>query len=250
MSTALSATVLVGHGSLLEASGVAMFRVADRLRNQRVTPLVEAGFLNFSQPTLAEAVAQAHAQGAGRVMIQPYFLIDGHYVANQLPEVVRTLASQYPRLRFTVGNVLGAHPALVRLARQRLAAINPAPTAETALLFVAHGTPLSEANVPIQRVLDQVQKQLGYGAGLIGYLDCNQPDIPTAFAQLAELGFRRLDVLPYFLHLGRHVRKDLPAHFAAARTQYAEVEIQIAHHLDDDVLLAEAVAERVMENLT
>jgi sirohydrochlorin ferrochelatase len=249
MTTKRSAAILVGHGSLREASGAAMMQVAEQLRAQRVTPIVEAGFLNFSQPTFAQAVAQAHAQGATSIIVQPYFLIQGHYVAKELPALVRTVAADYPGLRFVTGEVLGAHPALVRLAHKRLAAVNPAPDQATGVLFVAHGTPLPAANEPISRVLTQVQRQRGYGPAAIGYLECNKPSIPAAFAQLAAAGVRAIDVLPYFLHLGRHVRGDLPALFEEARVAHFDIRIAISRYLDFDPLLVDVTAERIMENL-
>lgn len=244
------ATVVVGHGSLLRDSGAAMMRIADLLRQQAVTPIVEAGFLNFSQPTFADAVQRAVDAGASRIIVQPYFLIQGHYVAQELPVLVQTVAVRYAPTPFQIADVLGAHPALISLARQRLAMINAAPGRDMALLFVAHGTPIPAANEPITQVLGQVQTEAGYGPAAVGYLECNQPTIAEAFAQLAAAeDVRRIDVLPYFLHLGRHVRKDLPTHFAHARDAYPHLAIHIADHLGYDSLLAAAVAGRVTAKL-
>jgi len=244
-----SAAVLVGHGSLHSDSGQAMLQIAVLLRDQGVTPVVEAGFLNFSRPTMAEAVEKAVAQGVDQVIVQPYFLIEGHYVRNELRQAVRTLAEQHKAVRFTVAEVLGDHQAMFTLACKRLAAAEiggQIADESSGVLFVAHGTPLDDANAPIERLLQRVCHGVGYQQAGIGYLDCNQPDIPTAFAQLSATGITRLTVLPYFLHLGRHVRTDLPALFAAARQRYTEVDIQIAHHLDYDPLLAQVAAERIM----
>lgn len=244
-----TAAVLVGHGSLHSDSGQAMLQIAALLRQQPVAPIVEAGFLNFSQPTLAEAVEKAVAQGATQVVVQPYFLIEGHYVRNDLRQAVRILAEKHKPVRFTIADVLGDHTAMFNLACKRLAAVEPGgQTAEDerGLLFVAHGTPLDDANAPIERLLRRVCERAGYRQAGMGYLDCNQPDIPTAFDQLVATGITRLMVLPYFLHLGRHVRTDLPALFAEARQRHAGVDIQIAHHLDYDPLLAQVAAERIM----
>jgi sirohydrochlorin ferrochelatase len=249
MSTQKPAVIVVGHGSLLTASGAAMIRIATRLREQGVAPLVEAGFLNYSRPTFAEAVTKCQAQGATKVIVQPYFLIQGHYAANDLPLLVRTVTTANPAVSFSIAGVFGAHPALVQLACKRLAAVDPAPHQNTGLLFVAHGTPLVEANASIHRVLELVQQTAGYGPALTGYLDCNQPDIPSAFTQLAATGVQRIAVLPYFLHLGRHVRQDLPAHFEQARHQHPGIDIQVAQHLEYDPLLVDVAAERIRETM-
>jgi sirohydrochlorin ferrochelatase len=247
--TTKTAAVLVGHGSLHSDSGQAMLQIAALLREQQVAPVVEAGFLNFSQPTMSEAVEKAVAQGVDQVIIQPYFLIAGHYVRNELREVVHTLAAKHSSVRFTIADVLGDHTAMFNLACKRLAAIDPGEQSteeQRGVLFVAHGTPLDEANAPIERLLRRVSDRTGYRQAGIGYLDCNQPDIPTAFDQLVATGVTHLTVLPYFLHLGRHVRSDLPTLFAEARQRHAGVDIQIAHHLDYDPLLAQVAAERIM----
>lgn len=250
--TKKTAVVLVGHGSLQSDSGRAMLQVATLLREQGIVPVVEAGFLNFSQPTLADAVAQAVAQGATSMIVQPYFLIEGHYVRNDLRQAVRQLATTYKNVRFTIAEALGDHFAMFTLACKRLTAVEPSVAQtreEAAVLFVAHGTPVAEANAPILRILERVRDRFGYRHAGVGYLDCNQPDIPTAFDQLVAAGNKRITVLPYFLHLGRHVRSDLPAHFAEARRRHTQVEIQIAPHLDYDPLLAQAAAERIMSSM-
>lgn len=244
------ATVLVGHGSVMSESGHGMMQVAETLRALQVTPIVEAGFLNYSTPTFAEAVARACSQGATGVVVLPYFLVAGVYVKNDLPAMVRQVAADHPGLRWSVADAFLEDQRIVNLALKRLADAGAQPGPETGLLFAAHGTPLAAANRPIEWTLGRTQKQGGFGAACIGYLDCNAPDIPTAIDKLVETGVRSLAILPYFLQLGRHVRRDLPAHFAAAQQRHPQVAFQIAHFLDYDPLLAEVAAERILASLT
>lgn len=246
MKTKKIASILVGHGSIHSDSGKSMIRIAARLREQGIAPIVEAGFLNYNQPTFADAVQKGKTQGATEVIVQPYFLIDGQYASQDLPQLVHTVATTEPALRFTIGETLGYHPALIKLAVKRICAVDPQPKPQTALLFVAHGTPLAPANAPIVRTAEVVAQRLGYGIALVGYLDCNAPTIPDAIDQLVETGYGRIVIQPYFLHLGRHVRTDLPALFSDARSRHPQVEIIAAHHLDYDPLLVDVAAERIM----
>ena len=245
MTSQQIASILVGHGSIHSDSGKSMIRIAARLREQGIASIVEAGFLNYNQPTLADAVQKAKAQGATGVVIQPYFLIDGQYASRDLPKVVQTVAANQPGLYFKIANTLGYHPSLVQLAQKRILTADPQPNHATALLFVAHGTPLESANEPICRIANKCGEALGYGVAEVAYLDCNQPAIPTAIDQLADVGYQRLVIQPYFLHLGRHVRTDLPTLFAEARTRHPDMELIAAHHLDYDPLLVDVTAERI-----
>lgn len=241
-----SAAILVGHGSIHSDGGKSMIRIAARLREQGVAPIVEAGFLNYNQPKLADAVQKAKTQGATAVVVQPYFLIDGQYASQDLPLLVRKVAETEPTLRFAIGETLGYHSALVKLTMKRICAVDPTPAVNSALLFVAHGTPLPAANAPIERIATTVGRQLGYGTSRVAYLDCNSPTIPVAIDELIAAKFGRIILQPYFLHLGRHVRTDLPDHFAAARQRHPGAELIAAHHLDYDPLLVDVAAERIM----
>jgi sirohydrochlorin ferrochelatase len=226
-----------------------MMRIAEALRRRQLTPWVGAGFLNFSQPTLGQVVAQAVSDGAKRLVILPYFLIQGHYVAHELGRLLQSLRADHPRGELLLADVLGDHPALAALAGSRVQAVDPEPSPTSALLVVAHGTPLVEANAPILHIMQQVQRQRGYGVASIGYLDCNEPNIPAAFDHLASQMVERIVVLPYFLHLGRHVRRDLPELFNQARSTYPRIDIRTAHHLDDDLRLVDVVADRLRAQL-
>lgn len=246
--------ILIGHGSVHSDSGKAMVQIAAELREQGLSPVVEAAFLNFSRPSLADAMASCIAQGATHCVIQPYFLIDGQYVSRDLPQLVAAVAadllpsSDHPESiadPIAVGAPFGDHDALVKLAQKRLLAVEPTPQPGSALLFVAHGTPLAAANEPVHAVAERVGVALGYRCTRLAFLDCNAPSIPDAIAQLVADGYRRLVILPYFLHFGRHIRTDLPAHFADAQRRYPALQLLVAHHLGYDPLLVAITADRV-----
>ena len=281
------AVILIGHGSLRSASGASMIRIAARLRERGIAPLVEAAFLNYSRPTLAEVVAKVAIAGATAVTIQPYFLIAGFYVQNDLRALVNAVSAQFPTLTFQLAPVLGDHPALTSLAQRRVQAArddiqgkrerhsdqiwwrkpqhsDESPSANAgrgdssflpgqaqtprndndapALLLMAHGTPLPAANTPLYPIAETLVHNLGLGASRVGYLDCNTPTIPAAINDLVAGGAQSIIAFPYFLHLGRHVAEDLPQLIADAQAKHPDVAIHLAHHLDYDLCLVDAVA--------
>jgi sirohydrochlorin cobaltochelatase len=237
------AVILIGHGSLRSASGASMIRIAARLRERGVAPVVEAAFLNYSRPTLAETVEKVAAAGVTAITIQPYFLIAGVYVQNDLRALVNAVNEQFPAIAFQLAPVLGDHPALTGLAQRRVqAALEANGEGESpALLLMAHGTPLPAANAPLYAIAQQLVSNLGLVASSVGYLDCNTPTIPDAIEQLVSGGSRHIIALPYFLHLGRHVAEDLPQLISEAQAQHPNVAIRLAHHLDYDLALVDAV---------
>ncbi len=251
------AVILIGHGSLRSASGASMIRIAARLRERGVAPVVEAAFLNYSRPTLAEVAQRVAAMGISSITVQPYFLIAGVYVQNDLRALIAEVNGQFPALRFQLAPVLGDHPALIDLAQRRVQAAldginrpdseaplnnaNNTKWVAPSLLLMAHGTPLPVANAPLYTIADRLVSNLGLASSCVGYLDCNTPTIPGAIDQLVINGAQQIVALPYFLHLGRHVAEDLPALIAQAQAKHPDIAIRLAHHLDYDLCLVEAV---------
>lgn len=244
----MNGIVLIGHGSIKSASGAAMIRLAARLREMGVAPVAEAGFLNFSRPTLAEAIEKCISQGVERLFVQPYFLIDGVYVQNDLSAEIADQLIRWPNVRFVPGRSFGDHPLMNAIALDRVRAADPSlgqAHKKAALLMMAHGTPAPAANAPLERIAGQLAIATDFCQVTVSYLDCNEPTIPAAIDSLAESGVSRVVALPYFLHKGRHVRDDLPALLAEARQRHPALEIIEAAELGYDLRLAELIAERV-----
>lgn len=247
----MNSIVLIGHGSLRSDSGASMIRLAARLRERGAAPIAEAGFLNFSRPTIAEAVAKCVGAGATAVTVQPYFLIDGFYVQQDLPGDIARVAAQFPDLTIRVAPCLGFHEKLAAIALERLQAVDPDMSSsngtEAALLVMAHGTPLAHANEPVRRMTAWLQEKVRYAHAATAYLDCNTPRIADAIDSLAAQGARKIAALPYFLHRGRHLRQDLPHILAQARRRHPDLTILEAPHLDYDLRLADVIIDRLGE---
>ena len=241
----MNSVVLIGHGSLHSDSGASMIRLAARLRERGVAPIAEAGFLNFSRPTIAEAVAKCVGAGATSVTVQPYFLINGVYVQEDLPGDLKQVAAQFPELTIRVAPCLGFHEKLAAIALERLRSVDPETSANgtrSALLVMAHGTPLENANEPIRRLTAWLYEATGYTLAALAYLDCNTPRIADAIDALAAQGAQKIVALPYFLHRGRHLRQDLPTLLAAARQRHPALTLLQAPHLDYDLRLADVIS--------
>ena len=244
----MDATLLAGHVSLITASGKAMVRLADILRKEGTSPIVEAGFINYSRPTFAEAVAKCAHLGATRIIVQPYLLIDGYFSQILIPRLIKEAVSTRPGLKFLITGALGFHPSLVELVQHRaITALADYPLDETGLLVMAHGTPKTGVIEPIELLAESLRKTFSEVA--IGYMENNKPTIPDAADDLVARGVRRIIALPYFLHLGGHVTEDLPATVTFLRQQHSEMTYLLAEYLGFDYRLADVVKSRLAECL-
>jgi sirohydrochlorin ferrochelatase len=113
-----------------------------------------------------------------------------------------------------------------------------------ALLVIAHGSPRPEANEDVQRVVEVVRARGVYPVVVLGYLDCNQPDIPAAVAECVTAGATSIDVVPYFLHSGKHFLIDVPEMLATASRE-SGVAIRMGDYVGHSKQIADVLRDRV-----
>ncbi len=98
----MDALILFSHGSLLCGAGDALESHAARLRERGEFSPVEIGYLNYSEPSFADAVDKCVSLGARRIVVAPYFLISGFFITKSLPEKIAEAQAKHPDILFTV----------------------------------------------------------------------------------------------------------------------------------------------------
>ncbi len=114
-----------------------------------------------------------------------------------------------------------------------------------ALLLVAHGSRLPEANTEVAELTDRLREASGdrYEIVAHAFLEIAEPDIPTGIDVCVAQGAAQLWVLPYFLAAGRHVRDDVPALLDQARERHPDVLINLCTHLGAEASLPELLLQ-------
>jgi sirohydrochlorin cobaltochelatase len=237
----MNSILLIGHGSLKQASGASMIRLAAVLRKREVVPIATAAFLNFSRPTFVEGLERCLKKGATTIYVQPYFLIDGYYVHTVLRKLVDEAQGKYPDLNIKISQPFGVHPVLVNIVVKR---VRDAIQFPDAVIMMAHGTPTPEANSPIYEIAKQVEATLALPVK-VAFMECNEPSIATAIDDFANQGYQSIVAMPYFLHLGSHVREDLPLMIEQARVRNPKQKIILTEHLGFDSSIVDMIESRI-----
>lgn len=108
----MDAILLFSHGSILCGAERNLIEVASAMREQGAAPIVEVGFLNYSEPLFRDVVERCIEQGATRIVVAPWFLIAGQFVVEDLPATIEEARAMHPDVEFTVAGVIGFHPLL------------------------------------------------------------------------------------------------------------------------------------------
>lgn len=113
--------MVVAHGSRREEeTGHELRQTVEAMR--RAMPGVEVipAALQFNSPSLEEAVTEAVAGGATRVVIVPMFLFAGNHVTQDIPSEVDGLRDRFPGVEFICTGHIGPDRRVAEILVERI----------------------------------------------------------------------------------------------------------------------------------
>ena len=118
---------------------------------------------------------------------------------------------------------------------------------KTAIIVFAHGSSVESANDAVRAVTRQIAQTGGFALTETAFLELAQPDLPSAVERVRSAGAGRIIVVPYFLTLGIHLRRDLPRIVEELSRQHEGVNIEVTDPLDGHPALVRIVLERAQK---
>ena len=119
----------------------------------------------------------------------------------------------------------------------------------TGLIVFAHGSTVEEANQGVRTLTAEVAQRGGYNLVETAFLDCAEPTLSQAVDALAERGATRVVVVPFFLTLGIHLKRDLPGIVQRLRSIHPGMIIEVTAPLEGHPGLVDMVIGRAEEAL-
>lgn len=119
---------------------------------------------------------------------------------------------------------------------------------KTGIVVFAHGSSVASANEAVRVVAADAASAGGFETYEVAFLDA-LPNLRDAVGKLMERGVSTVLVVPYFLTLGIHLKRDLPALAADLLSENEGLEIRIAPPLDGHPGLSRILADRAREAL-
>lgn len=118
----------------------------------------------------------------------------------------------------------------------------------TGIVIFAHGSSVASANEAVRVIAEAAAAAGAFDRVETAFLEA-KPDLAEAVARLADSGVRRILVVPYFLTLGIHLQRDLPAIVRQLAGAHGNLEIRVTPPLDGHPALVGIIVERAHEAL-
>jgi len=117
--------IIAAHGSpLKESSGVEEVASAlhAMMHPECDKDCVRIGYLQFSKPSIKDAIDEAVNNGAGKIIIHPFFLSRGIHVTKSIPAIINEAETSYPDVKFIYTEPLGADNELAEIILKKIMA--------------------------------------------------------------------------------------------------------------------------------
>lgn len=210
------ACLVIGHGTR-SASGEAELRAfAAGMASARPAVATSAGYIEFLEPGLDDAVDGLVAGGATHVVAVPLVLLAAGHLKDDGPAALTRGRARHPQVTFAYGRELGVHPDVLAVVAERIAACAatlPGGSADAAVI-VGRGSTDPDANSDLAKAARLLADGRRLTAPVAGggepplglvepaFVSLARPGVAAALDRCAALGARRIAVVPYFLFDG------------------------------------------------
>ncbi len=260
--------LLIGHGTRSRAGGDELHGFADALSKARPEVAVGAGFIEFTEPRLDDALDALVADGATRVVAVPLLLLGAGHLKDDGPAALARARLAHPGVAFSYGRELGVHPAVLDALEERTRAVVFGPSAHRwpggptdAVVIVGRGSTDPDANAELAKAARLLADGRGIGAtkatpgvgapfGFVepAFVSLASPDVSEALDRCHALGARRIAVVPYFLFTGLLVER-IGEQARRWASEHPNAEVALGAHIGIDERIVELAWSRYDEAL-
>lgn len=206
-------------------------------------------FLEVLPPFIEEGIKKCVDAGAEAITVMPYFL----YPGMKLKDTVRQSAQigRDKKLNLAITRPLSYHPMMPELVSARIAELKKEKgiglsDGQCDVLLIGHGSSDRNAHDAFVHTAEAVRPR--YRNVNYCFLELDSPNIEEGVMQAVAKRPQALLMMPYFLHRGAHIKRDVVNDVAAALEKaHFKDSAYLARHLGVDDKLVNLIIERAKE---
>jgi sirohydrochlorin ferrochelatase len=209
---------------------------------------VDYSFLEVLPPFIAEGISQCMAAGVNFITVMPYFL----YPGMKLKDAVKQSAKigRDKNLKLVITKPLSYHPTMIQLIIDRINELKKnkcicQPDRKCDVVLIGHGSSDKNAHdafVYTANAITPYYRNVGFC-----FLELDRPNIEEGIGRAVAGNPQIILIVPYFLHKGAHIKKDVIKDLNGALGKYNFKNAFIGQHLGVDEKLVDIVIERARE---
>lgn len=222
--------------------------ICDKVKQKGNYHVSDYCFLEVVPPYIEEGINTCLSTEIDSLTIVPYFLYPGRKVKAAVDTAIKFQSKT--KVKLAISKPMSLHKSLINLVDQKIQAIlekNKVTAARngTDILIIGHGSKDPDARSSLKYVADGLEplyRNVNYC-----FLEIEEPNIQQGINTCAKNNPEFLVVVPYFLHKGAHVKRDIYEDLNPAIASSGIKKIFLSEHLGTDDKMVDLVLERAKE---
>ncbi len=240
--------LLIDRGSREEEVKEELRYICSKVKESGGYQFSDYCFLEVVPPFIEEVMEKCFRQDLDALTVVPYFLYPGRKVKLAVNRAIDMSSKTNMRIKITKPITL--HKSLLDIVHAKVddvIAKNKITFSknEIDVLLIGHGSKDPDAKTSLQYVVDGLKDS--YRNVTHCWLEIEEPNIKQGIEICAKNKPNVLIIVPYFLHRGAHVKRDIYVDLNPAMEESGIGDIFITEHLGTDDKLIDLVIERARE---
>ena len=255
--------ILLGHGSRRGKDtdlGLEEIRRRLQLRFNHGQRVRMAG-LEFTPPSLEEAVLKLASDGSTHIHIMPFFLFEGKHLKEEIPDDIERIRSLVPRVSLLLTGNLGLDSRLLDMIEERIkgvfagiqtrsdeAGIENNLDKKAGVVLVRRGSRLEyNDGEDLFKLAENISRRLALPVEP-AQAQFGRPAMAEAIQSLVTRGSKVIIVMPYLLFPGKVLYDNVVVDVDKARASYPNIDFFITPTLGVDERLVDIAVDRIQSS--
>lgn len=195
----MRAILYIAHGTRVSLGEQQAFQFIKKAQAKIPVEIQEIAFLEISSPSVAQGIANCVQRGANEIIVMPLLLFAAQHAKSDLPQILKKVASRYPKVNFQIGTPIGITRTMIDAVVEQLASVHFPEKAQ--IILVGRGS----SDPDIQRDFAEVASRVKLRTALrnieIAFLYGEGPQLKEVIEHSKERE-DQLILVPYLLFTG------------------------------------------------
>ena len=156
MHVKMEAILYICHGSRVKEASEQAVSFIHQMMKKVDAPIQEIGFLELSEPTIAQSFEHCVKKGVTNIIVIPILLLTAAHAKEDIPKELAKLQSRFPDVKVKIGQPIGVHEKMIDIILERIADTNIPLKDDAIVLLVGRGS----SDPDVKRDLAQIGKML------------------------------------------------------------------------------------------
>lgn len=204
---AKEAILYICHGSRVSEASKQAISFIHQVMKKVDHPIQEIGFLELSEPTLAESFESCVKKGVTKIIAIPILLLTAAHAKEDIPEELAKLQLNFPHVEVKLGKPIGVNEKMIGLLLEVIAETNIPLKDDVTVLLVGRGSSDPDVKRDLTTIGNLLEKRSAIKRVEVCFLTAAEPSLQQGIRWAKESGSQQVFVIPYLFFTGILMKK-------------------------------------------